>query len=1191
MNNKKIKFSNHIIFLLLGLIVLLALGFAGDDLKGGKKTTRTLYKPSLTTQGGKHGDSYRMNINNINLPMNRSGIIAAVNIPDPDPQIGGAGGKFGNVVFLFSSGFFLSGYANGTMWANAVASASLVEDYVPGTVEKGPTDPNAVMYVLKATDQPFGPAWQDWRDAVELGADFYDGDGDGIYNPVDKNDNGVWDPDEDAPDMLGDETVWCVYNDGVAGPQRRWNAVDPLGIEIRQTVFALVSKGAVGNIIFLRYRIKYVGLGAANEPDVLDDVYFGVWADPDLGEPADDRIGTDVERNAGYTYNAVSPDPEYGDNPPAYFIDFFQGPAAYIPDVTFIDDNGNGIFDEGETPLDTAYSVRGRRMNPEGPVPIPGARNQPLSSFVLYINGDPDLRDPDNHEEARNYILGTSRTGQSPDPCDFPYGEVLGGVDCNTVDPRFWFSGDPVPPATGWVSTVTADVRQMSNTGPFTLAKGEEKEIVVAYVVGRGTDNLNSITVAREIDDIAQEIFDNNFPSPPPPPPIEYSIRTGEDFIDIAFETSENMLYRAIDSVLDVDRTVQGFYVNQFRTNNKAGSIQGVDNLNTIASYGLDNGIEAIYRVAGNGGQDLVLVNPGNKRSFEQLSDPETGRILLRLRRDSFTDGPFIKGKEYYFSITQFTLNHNAIVNRVTGTYGPPGDYLDITGSGLEEFETAVIRVTFSSDLYDPSVDNGSGSKETGASDGSVAYLTVNRDELTGHKYAVEFFSDKQAPANVPYLPYWRLRNETTNQVLIDSSKVYDFDTTNYAGVVTEGFLIKVNSSTPAISTTETYTPAANKWYSRFLATEGTGIYYVGQDIAQGSANSLFGSAARSNVIRADRLRRVEIRFAEGSGKAYRYLNGYIGSVFLQQTQSYRYAGGITEADTIGKGTVGKLGEGFVDVPFTAWVVDEKYDEERQLAVGFIERRGTGGQFLGSPDGIWDPLDSLKNSREVIIIFDAPYDQTGNQIEFTGGSFTTGSGTSTVWADPIRGFTIPADAQGVTEEQRRIAASPWFNSMYVVGLDREAGNFYTNNDVFAISLTKYPYTDMDKYTFTTAQGDLSFDEKRALFEKVNVFPNPLYGYNVATSYSNSPADEPFVTFSNLPDEEINIKIYSLSGSLLRTLTKETGSSTPFLRWDLLNDSGLRVASGLYLAIVSSSSYGDKVLKFSIIMPQKQLPRF
>ncbi len=47
---------------------------------------------------------------------------------------GGSGGKFDEGGFLFSGGFFLSGYSNGQMWSNAVASASLVEDYLPGKI-------------------------------------------------------------------------------------------------------------------------------------------------------------------------------------------------------------------------------------------------------------------------------------------------------------------------------------------------------------------------------------------------------------------------------------------------------------------------------------------------------------------------------------------------------------------------------------------------------------------------------------------------------------------------------------------------------------------------------------------------------------------------------------------------------------------------------------------------------------------------------------------------------------------------------------------------------------------------------------------------------------------------------------------------------------------------------------------------
>jgi flagellar hook assembly protein FlgD len=95
-----------------------------------------------------------------------------------------------------------------------------------------------------------------------------------------------------------------------------------------------------------------------------------------------------------------------------------------------------------------------------------------------------------------------------------------------------------------------------------------------------------------------------------------------------------------------------------------------------------------------------------------------------------------------------------------------------------------------------------------------------------------------------------------------------------------------------------------------------------------------------------------------------------------------------------------------------------------------------------------------------------------------------------------------------------------------------------------------------------------------------------------SNFETATPDEPFVTFTNLP-EQVTIKIYSLAGQLLRTLDKNDKSSptSPFLRWNLQNESQLRVASGMYLAIVSSPKYGDKVLKFAIIMPQKQIQRF
>ncbi|KAA0259879.1 MAG: hypothetical protein EDM75_07545, partial [Chlorobiota bacterium] len=54
---------------------------------------------------------------------------------------------------------------------------------------------------------------------------------------------------------------------------------------------------------------------------------------------------------------------------------------------------------------------------------------------------------------------------------------------------------------------------------------------------------------------------------------------------------------------------------------------------------------------------------------------------------------------------------------------------------------------------------------------------------------------------------------------------------------------------------------------------------------------------------------------------------------------------------------------------------------------------------------------------------------------------------------------------------------------------------------------------------------------------------------------------------------------------------KSSPTSPFLKWDLENEEGLRVASGMYLAIVKSPEYGEKILKFAIIMPQKQIQRF
>jgi hypothetical protein len=1195
---RKIKFKNKSL-LRFALTALMALGFLGDD-KNGTRPPQPIYKLNTIQTSGKQGDAYAMYINNIYLPMNRKGIIADVNIPPPDGK--GSWGQFAGGTFLFSSGFFLSGLKNGEMWANAVASATLVEDYLQGTIATGSSDPNAVMYVLNSGDEAFGQSWKDWEDAVNLGADFYDGNGDGVYNPNETNGIPGWQEDEDRPDLLGDETAWCVYYDAVPQAQRRWNTISAKGIEIRQTVFAYASAGALGNIIFVRYRFKYVGL-SPDDPAQMTDVYFGVWADPDVGDAVDDVVGVDVARNAGYTYNKT-PDAVYGSQVPCFMIDFFSGPRAYIPGETYIEMGGTGNdplkYDEGlDTPLDTAYSYRGQI---KGVVEFPGAKNLPISSFVEYINGDPVINDPSNATEARNYMLGLDINGEIPDPCTFAYGNGP-FPGCETTDPRFWFSGDPVT-GTGWLNVMTVDQRQMTNSGPFVLDKNVENEIILAYVVGRGANPLDGITVTREIDDGAQQVFDFNYQAPSPPPAPRVTLSSSDDFIDISWDTREQIISRSDTAITAWDMLYEGYRVWAFKTNNNVDIVNGQENSKLIATYDKRNFIADIYKENSQTGGRELLYPESEQLDSAIYADPLTGRIRIRIFDDPFDATKKVtKGTPYYFAVTSYGINYDALIHmNPDSAFGDFGDYYLSAAAFAQEAENIrnVVSIIAGEDLYNPPVPVQPANQVAGGSTGNIGFDVINNDDLTGNTYEVTFSRD---PNSAAYKMLWNLANINTSTPLLTNRSEYTYGLTTIDQPITEGFITRVEDQTATIGDA-VYEPESAIWYSSFDSASATGVWYVGLDIPQGQKVPSFESSSflqQSNYITADRLRNVELRFgAPNSGKAYRYINAYRG---IPATNNYTYAAAIVASDTVGKGVVGNWdivndrANGFVDVPFQAWVVDERFDEEYQLAVGFVERRRTSTYPTANPDGVWDPSSNLRGSGEVIIIFDRPYDQNGGHLELTGGEFSTPGGPVTVWSNLLKPATapgIPDDAIGITQEQKDIFKSSWFNAMYVIGLQRlNSTAFFTTGDVFTAQLEVYPYTEADVYQFSTLDGStINADQEKELWERVNVYPNPLFGYNPLTSFETNTPDEPWITFTNLP-EQVTIKIYSLSGQLLRTL--DTGDkstpSSPFIRWNIQNESGLRVASGMYLAIVSSPVYGDKVLKFAILMPQKQIQRF
>ncbi|NUN09302.1 MAG: T9SS type A sorting domain-containing protein [Ignavibacteriaceae bacterium] len=438
------------------------------------------------------------NSNNLYIPFSNDGIIA-----DLDTGAG-AGGKYDNSVFLFSSGFFLSGLAGINDWANGVMSASRIQDYSTGPVREYPGFNS--IFIVKASDAPFSKSWQDWRYAVADGASFYDGNGDAIYNPVDLNNNSVWDTNEDRPDLIGDFTAWCVFNDGIPSGLRRFSNVDPMGIEIQQTIFGWSAPGTpLSNSMFVRYSL----INKSGSYEKFDSVYFSFASDPDLGDYADDLVGSDSLLNLGYVYNS-GPDDVFGNNCPAFGIAVLQGPPAYIPGKTFTDVNGNGIYDHGsDTPLDTAFNHKGKYLSRDA---FPGAENLKMTSFQHYMSSHPTNGDPNTKTELRNYLLGgRDKFGQRINPCTWSFGSVYPPANCALVNPEYFYSGDPVT-STGWLNNTGVDQRMLVNTGPFTLVRNKKVDIIGAYSVGRhSTASLNSVNVLKDNITYIKEFYNDNF--------------------------------------------------------------------------------------------------------------------------------------------------------------------------------------------------------------------------------------------------------------------------------------------------------------------------------------------------------------------------------------------------------------------------------------------------------------------------------------------------------------------------------------------------------------------------------------------------------------------------------------------------------------------------------------------------------
>jgi hypothetical protein len=218
------------------------------------------------------------------------------------------------------------------------------------------------------------------------------------------------------------------------------------------------------------------------------------------------------------------------------------------------------------------------------------------------------------------------------------------------------------------------------------------------------------------------------------------------------------------------------------------------------------------------------------------------------------------------------------------------------------------------------------------------------------------------------------------------------------------------------------------------------------------------------------------------------------------------------------------------------------------------------------PFEVWN----VDDNQQVNVVF---WDRSGDPTA-DGGSVWNQADREYLWI-----INTPYSTDVIDETSQTVADNATWNEVIYLS------NF-TVGDVLKITYDNPIQFGIDSYTFSPdAATFTNYNKAKDEVNKINVFPNPYYGVNSEelNKYNR------FVTFTHLP-AKATVRIFNLAGVLVKTIEKD--DSEQYLRWDLANQNGLPVASGLYIAYIEMPEVGTtKILKVAIIQEQQILDRF
>lgn len=714
---------------------------------------------------------------------------------------------------------------------------------------------------------------------------------------------------------------------------------------------------------------------------------------------------------------------------------------------------------------------------------------------------------------------------------------------------RYSFSGDPES-NTGWLSNFSGDNRLIICNGPADLNPNDTQKIITAQLIARGGNNRISVSILKYYAACIRRFYESDFTSikgkiPGAP---GYRISSLED--GSAYFILEDSLERVRipHSLSGGEYKFQGYNIYQIRSYSQTPVREDTVLRKT---YDLSDGISVIM--------DSIFLPDHNSVTYKVVQRGYNSGILhnFAINRDTFTSSPFMTGMEYTFAIE--------------------GYFVDLSGGLLTDPKV----------LYTPkkTVNFVPQPMATGTVSGYEIMQRLPTDQKDAGVYPfvlepLKLISAEYRVVCYPEVSGLRLSLLRENASAVDtlySKELYNSNA-EFPVSVTDGFVIKIGnigdsglvrdgvikSGYPVLNYDTVrsweYYPKGQEWFtgpdqeavktakiftnrqfeSRSLGMSfpSTSTFRALHTFVKANGSYFRPVYSTAKILTGGPLRKILIRFGDSfSSNAYRYLpadTNYTNTPFA----------------------------GFVRVPFSVFAIDEldsTSGSPRRLNIGFMDADNS--RSWNPKGGDQSKFEKL-GGYEITYIMASTYDSLeideyadknpGKGNEYNG---FTQMDIMYVWL-PRAKFAGGILKKWNDGDELRVWPERIIRKDFVPG--------------FQVA-----------YEFHT-QGAESANREAVLagLNRINIFPNPYYGFSELEYNSTG---EKFVYVSNLP-AKADIRIYSLDGVIVRKILRnELTVESSLEKWDLRNQNGEYVSSGIYILYVDCPGIGNKTLKAAIIM--------